>query len=112
LAGGERVTIFAGFFLVTGGYGLARFGVDLATIVRFNLRFVRSVGGIRYVCSDLSLGSFTGNHRSDIGKIKHVHYITILTNSNSRLFHDLNEFYDHNTKVFVFVPGVHCAESD
>jgi len=21
-------------------------------------------------------------------------------------------FYDHNTKVFIFVPGVHCAESD
>ncbi len=111
MAGGDRVTIFAGFFLVTGGYGLALFGVDLATIDLFNLRFVKSVGRIKYVCSDLSLGSLAGNHLSDIGEINHEHYMTILTKSNSKL-HDLNDFHDHNTKVFVFVPGVHYAESD
>ncbi len=109
LAGGDRVTIFAGFFLVTGGYGLALLGVDFATIDRFKRRFVKSVAGIKYVCSDLSLGSRAGNHRSDIGKINHGHYITILTKSELKL-HDFKRFSDHNTKGLVFVPGVLCRE--
>ncbi len=80
LAGGDLVTIFVGFFLVTGGYGLSLLGLSLlgdglATIDLFNRRFVRSVGGIRYVSSDLSLGSRTGNYFSDIDKINHRHYI-------------------------------------
>ncbi|MFO0001300.1 MAG: hypothetical protein ACK559_09225, partial [bacterium] len=75
LAGGDLVTIFVGFFLVTGGYGLSLLGDGLATIDLFNRRFVRSIGGIKYVSSDLSLGSRTGNHFSDIDKINHRHYI-------------------------------------
>jgi hypothetical protein len=109
LAGGDRVTIFVGFFLVTGGYGLALLGVDFATIDLFNRRFVKSVGGIKYVCSDLSLGSLTGNHLSDIGEINHVRYITILTKSNSKL-HDFDDFMITTLKSLFFVPGVLCRE--
>ena len=84
LAGGDLVTIFAGFFFTTGGYGLGLLGDGFATIDRFNRRFVRSVGGIKYVSSDLSLGSRTGNHFSDTEKINHRHYIRYLRNRNSR----------------------------
>ena len=42
LAGGDLVTIFAGFFFTTGGYGLGLLGVGLATFERFKRRFVKS----------------------------------------------------------------------
>jgi len=42
LAGGDLVTIFAGFFFATGGYGLGLLGVGFATLERFKRRFVKS----------------------------------------------------------------------
>ncbi len=73
LAGGDRAVIFVGFFFTTGGYGLGLLGDGFATIDCFNRRFVRSMGGIKYVSSDLSLGSRIGNHFSDIGEFKHIY---------------------------------------
>jgi len=110
--GGRRTcNHFCGFFLGHWRIRTSSFWSRPTNYRLFRPTICYSVAGIRYVCSDLSCGSLSGNHRSDIGTNKHIHDIRYLQ-IRIRTFSSDNKVSDHNTNVFVFVPGVHCAESD